>query len=530
MKKYLTKIIFLSLVFAVCTANFAQASETNGTIVTGGNAGYAWSDQIGWVNFGIAGGSIHITDSGITGYAWNVNRGWINIAPSNGGVTVGAGGALSGYAWGSNAGWVNFSGVSINSSGKFTGQATGSIIGTLTFNCDNCDVRTDYRPQNFRTVSTPTPPSGGGGGGGGGGISYVSGPGGQAVPAHINAYNVPMKLFPAQSGTLTQNLTSQKSVILDTPSNIYSDDITFSIKEEAVASDIITSDISVIGNALFSITAWDKSNNSIHTFLKPIKITLNVPEFLQSRSDLGVYYFDEASNAWVKIPDAIFSNDAVSFYINHLTLFAIFSLPAGEAGTNELPSTELPSTLKSPFPLPTVPIQSGLPQKQARTEPESSGQVPSQVSQPAQLFDIGLSLESASITRIKDLTARVAFTNFGKVPTPVEINFSILGENGSPVWQGNADTITVETERIFTKRFLDAANLNPGSYTLKLHTRYNKNVEDDFTAPFRITAPSASSSLWFIYYIAGLLLLILIILFVIWRRRRKEKYENKYGK
>lgn len=90
------------------------------------------------------------------------------MAPTNGGVTVAANGALSGYAWGSGLGWINFSGVSINSSGKFISQANGTIIGTLTFDCTNCNVSTDYRPSNFRTVTTPTPsPSGGGGGGGG---------------------------------------------------------------------------------------------------------------------------------------------------------------------------------------------------------------------------------------------------------------------------------------------------------------------------------------------------------------------------
>ena len=158
----------MSLAFAMCigAANFARASETDGTIVSGGNAGYAWSDQIGWVNFGAANGNIHITDSGITGYAWNANKGWINMSPTNGGVAVAASGALSGYAWSTNAGWINFSGASINSLGKFIGNASGIIVGTLTFDCTNCDARTDYRPQNFRTATTLALSSGGGGGGG----------------------------------------------------------------------------------------------------------------------------------------------------------------------------------------------------------------------------------------------------------------------------------------------------------------------------------------------------------------------------
>ncbi len=339
-----TRSIFIFIVSALVLSSaffsIAHASETNGTITSGGNNGYAWSNNAGWINFGATNSNIQITDSGITGYAWSNSSGWINMAPTNGGVTVAANGTLSGYVWGSGLGWVNFSGVSINSSGKFTGQANGTTIGTLTFDCTNCNVTTDYRPQNFRTVATPASSGGGGGGGGGSFLPTVAGPGGQAVPAHIDAFNVPMKLFPAQSGTLTQNLTNQKSVTLDTPSNIYSDDVTFVIGEKTISGDIVTPNISVIGNALFDVTAWDKANNPVHSFLKPIKITFNVPELLRGRSDLGVYFFDDAASVWVKIPDAIFGGDTVSFYVNHLTLFAIFG------------AAELPPTITPPFPLP----------------------------------------------------------------------------------------------------------------------------------------------------------------------------------
>ncbi len=153
-------IVFLALPIAVF------ASQTSGTVDTTNK--YAWSDQAGWVNFNTANGNISITDSGITGYAWNSNYGWINMSPTSGGVSVAASGALSGYAWGSSLGWINFSGVSINSSGKFTGQASGTVIGTLTFDCTNCNVTTDYRPSSFRATVATTPSSGGGGGGGGG--------------------------------------------------------------------------------------------------------------------------------------------------------------------------------------------------------------------------------------------------------------------------------------------------------------------------------------------------------------------------
>ncbi len=389
----------LIVTFFIFTAPLARASETDGTIVTGGNAGYAWSNQAGWVNFGVVNGNIHIADSGITGYAWNANDGWINMKPANGGVTVAANGVLTGYAWGSGLGWINFSGVSINSSGKFVGQATGTIIGTLTFDCTNCDVRTDFRSANFRTTSSPTPSvtvSGGGGGGGGGGISYVSGPGSQAVPAHMSAYNVPMRLFPAQSGTLTQNLTGGKAVKVEVPANIVAtDELTIIVSEQPVSVDISVSTVAVLGDALFDITARDSAGNLIHNFLKPIQITLIVPENLEGRSDLGVYYFDESQGLWIKISDAVFSSSSVSFFVDHLTLFGIFS------------ATDLPSFLQPFFPVPVpTPTSTGeassAPLPQPATEiapaPPASG---SEENPP--LFDIEVkpgTLESQSKTKL----------------------------------------------------------------------------------------------------------------------------------
>lgn len=121
---------------------------TSGTILTGHT--YAWSNNVGYINFK----DTIVSDSGLSGYAWSTNNGWIKMSPTNGGVVNNGQGSLSGYAWGEGLGWINFSGVTINSSGVFTGTASGDIVGTLTFGCAHCDVQTDWRVT----------PSGGGGG------------------------------------------------------------------------------------------------------------------------------------------------------------------------------------------------------------------------------------------------------------------------------------------------------------------------------------------------------------------------------
>lgn len=159
---------YLTLIFLVAFLGgsllFAFASTTDGTIDSVYK--YAWSENIGWISFGTgaAFGNVHVANSGLTGYAWSQNYGWINLNPTGYGVKNDGAGNLSGYAWGQQVGWINFSGVVINSSGVFTGMATGNVTGRINFNCTNtplCKVVTDWRP----TAAAGVIPSYGGGGG-----------------------------------------------------------------------------------------------------------------------------------------------------------------------------------------------------------------------------------------------------------------------------------------------------------------------------------------------------------------------------
>jgi len=113
----------------------------------------AWGDKTGWVNFSPTNGNVNVTSSGITGYAWIANFGWLNMNPTNGGVLNDGQGNLSGFAWGEQIGWVDFDGVSINSSGLFSGQATSSVAGTITFSCSNCLVTTTWRAASLEGAS-----------------------------------------------------------------------------------------------------------------------------------------------------------------------------------------------------------------------------------------------------------------------------------------------------------------------------------------------------------------------------------------
>jgi hypothetical protein len=149
-----------------------SAFATTGTIDSVNK--YAWGSNTGYVNFNPTNGNVVVTSSGLTGDIWSDTYGWINLNPSNAGVTNDGNGNLSGYAWGEGTGYISFAGVTINTStGIFQGTATGTIVGTINFNCSNCEVETTWAPTVSPTP-TPTPSGGGGGGGGGGGCCYVA--------------------------------------------------------------------------------------------------------------------------------------------------------------------------------------------------------------------------------------------------------------------------------------------------------------------------------------------------------------------
>lgn len=357
MKRFST-LLLLALIFF--TASSAYASETNGAIVTGGNAGYAWSNQAGWVNFGTTNGAIAITDAGITGYAWNSNYGWINMSPTNGGVLVAANGALLGYGWSSGLGWINFSGVSINSSGKFVGTASGANIGALTFDCANCSVVTDYRPSNFR-AATPIQTSPSSGGGGGGGIIVGGG-----IPDHINAYNVPLVILPQQSGTLEQIVRDGKRVIFNIPKNSISSKTTIIVYEEPLVSDInlslLPENADLVNSVFYNAIARDENNNLVISFPNYVTITLPVPESLQVFSDIGVYWLDESAGVWRKVSGVGWSvdNATATFRVNHLTKFGIFRILTELLETLPVPAVP-PETLPPRGNIPQPPIESKVP-------------------------------------------------------------------------------------------------------------------------------------------------------------------------
>ena len=387
---HLRKLLFLIFLFSILLpSTFVIATNITGSYK------YAWSNNVGYINFE----NVTVGDSTLSGYAWSTNKGWIKFDPTNGGVLNNEQGVLSGYAWGEQLGWINFSGVSINTStGKFSGTATSDLIGTLTFDCPTyCDVRTDWRP----VAQTPTPTSGGGGGGGGRYIPPVTTPtpapatvpasepvpsilktNTPAIPAisksepipetpasirdhitkfyktiektepsirketnYVENYNMPLVITPRQTGLLVWNFSTpaminekkKQAVVVELPRATATSKITLFI-EQTVADHLPSLDHASVLGAVFDITAKDSKGNRVREFSAPLKITLIVPKDLRGRKDLGVYYVADSVGEWAHIPEATFDNISATFYVNHLTRFAIFALTSDVLTKDDVPS------------------------------------------------------------------------------------------------------------------------------------------------------------------------------------------------
>lgn len=447
---------FTLLAFVSCLITSVHASETSGRIVTvSSEDGYAWSDNIGWINFDSANGNINISDTGITGYAWSSNYGWINMAPSKGGVMVDASGSLSGYAWGSNVGWINFSGVSINSSGRFLGAATGDTVGTVNFICTSCNVNTDFRPKNYRTASI-----GGASGGGGGGGGAVGGVGGEieTIVAPTGGFDI-------------------------------------LINDGAISTDVPSAALTLVGNGNTDLV-WISDNADLSP-VSQIRYVRNEPSITVPWSLSGTF--------------------------GKKTVYAKFCTQGGSCSETVSSSIDYvkpgPSVPTTPAVVPT-PL-AAVPPTPAILTPAIPAPSPAE-EQPAQLFDIRLLLDSNVVSKVSDLVARVMFTSFGRIPTPVDMKFTILDANGKEIWNGS-DTTTVQTEAVFIRRFFETGELSPGKYRLGLKTIYGQNVEDSFFADFEIKSEKTAPAYWLL----GLLIILPIGAFLILIRKKKDEAKKK---
>ncbi|MFA4990887.1 MAG: hypothetical protein WC579_03245, partial [Candidatus Paceibacterota bacterium] len=151
---------------------------------------YAWSENVGWIDFAYPGGNIQVPkgEGDLKGFAYILSdNSWISLnclstdscSTVNYKVSSDTDGNLTDWAWSENYGWISFScvtggadsgnicatsdyGVNVaTSTGEFDGYAWAEHIGWVSFNCKtggenqaNICSTSDYRVQDLRMQSS----------------------------------------------------------------------------------------------------------------------------------------------------------------------------------------------------------------------------------------------------------------------------------------------------------------------------------------------------------------------------------------
>ena len=367
-------LFFIIIVTAVFPYQIAWASQIDGTIDSVYK--HAWGENVGWINFGVSGGNVHVTDSALTGYAWSDNYGWVNLNATTSGVINNSEGTLSGYAWGENTGWIDFNGVTINSSGEFAGYASGTIAGRVNFNCSNTSscgssnfkVATDWRPVSVRSALTacndgtdndsdgvvdyPNDPGcssasdgdetniiSGNSGGGGGGILIT-----EPIPTTSTVIGA------VNGGQIVRVNTNGTSAMIVVPAGALLSDAAFSVSVliSGYATPAASSNLFVIGGGVYEITALS-NNMSVVSFTKDITITL---KYLDSQipigipeSSLKIHWFNATTSSWEALASTVDAlANSVTAVANHLAKFSIIG-QKGAGVTATQPSERSVATL-----------------------------------------------------------------------------------------------------------------------------------------------------------------------------------------
>lgn len=165
-KKILFFAILLIGVFFVSSAVQAATTAVNG---------WAWSDNIGWIEMAPASGGVFIDDTSgnFSGYSWSDNIGWIDFTDTkldwltgqvSGWAKAVAGNAASGWdGWISMRGTSPAYGVNVNqSTGDFSGYAWGAdVVGWVDFSKVTTSAITPLLEEFTLSVSLTANPSSG---------------------------------------------------------------------------------------------------------------------------------------------------------------------------------------------------------------------------------------------------------------------------------------------------------------------------------------------------------------------------------
>jgi hypothetical protein len=126
---------------------------------TGDITGFVWSDDLGWIDFdnnGDTGGaSVNLTTGKISGLAYVVNSdGFIDFTNFNSNATVNlSSGGITGYAWSNDVGWIDFSSARVAGTLLQLVRTGASIIGVFALSAGLLVVATVRGRQLYKKIS-----------------------------------------------------------------------------------------------------------------------------------------------------------------------------------------------------------------------------------------------------------------------------------------------------------------------------------------------------------------------------------------
>lgn len=178
--------------------------------------------------------------------------------------------------------------------------------------------------SNVVSAKTNAPQNTGGGGNSGGGSN--------APPSSQTANNVPLKISSSQQGTLNQNLNSKNKIKVEVPKGSIKSTTTFTASAGSLAEDNVPKDkigAFLFNGLVFNVNAADANGKAVRNFSENLTITLTVPDLPDDISTLELYYLDDENDKWVAITGVVFGKNTISFKVNHLTKFAVFTTKTG---------------------------------------------------------------------------------------------------------------------------------------------------------------------------------------------------------
>ncbi|HYE60043.1 MAG TPA: cadherin-like beta sandwich domain-containing protein [Candidatus Kapabacteria bacterium] len=227
---------------------------------------------------------------------------------------------------------VTVNGVAVN---EDTGEATVALAeGTNTITLV-VTSRDGLVTQTYTlTVTRNADVSGGSSGGSsGGGSSSGGGGGGGISPSTVSitpGLNNPLIVTAGQEGTLQYTFDGGRSLILKVVRGGVTSQTMFTAAPATVSG--AQNPGTIFNNAVFDINAVNTLNQPVTTFPADLTVILTIPG-LDSTANVNVYYLNEATNAWVLVPGATFTNGVVQFTTNHLTKFALLRTTAQNTNT-----------------------------------------------------------------------------------------------------------------------------------------------------------------------------------------------------